>query len=67
MCFFVAKLKQLSIFYYSVEHSKERQMLETTIQSESVNKMSLELKLGHRKFRRMIISYLIDTGISTRI
>ncbi len=48
-------------------YSKERQMLETTIQSESVNKMSLELKLGHRKFRRMIISYLIDTGISTRI
>ncbi len=42
-------------------------MLETKIQSESVNKMTLELKLGHRKFRRMIISYLIDTGISTRI
>ncbi len=42
-------------------------MLETKIQSESANKITLELILGNRKFRRMIISYLTDIGISMRI
>ncbi len=34
---------------------------------ESANKMTLELILGNINFRRMIISYLINTGISKRI
>ncbi len=42
-------------------------MLKTKIQSESANKMPLEVILGNIQFRRMIISYLIDTGISMRI
>ncbi len=40
---FVATLKQLSIFY------KDREMLETKIQSECVNTITLELILGNRK------------------
>lgn len=42
-------------------YSKERQLLETQIQTEGAKNMTLELILGNRTFRRMI-KYIIESG-----
>ncbi|MGL5597690.1 MAG: ribonuclease H family protein, partial [Aeromonas sp.] len=48
-------------------YNKEIQMLKTKIQTEGANNITLELILGNRKFRRLIIKYIIDTGNFRRI
>ncbi len=59
---FVPEIETVEHIVLQSIYIKERHMLETKIQWYSANKMTLQLILGNIKFRRIIISYLIDTG-----